>query len=190
MACAETASPLILPTHYPRAQTHTYTHTHTHIYIYIYIYTCVCVCVCVFVLCESAVKHILTVLYFAFVGRPIRQSESAESPRVRMNNVVLLHKHRGIFWSGDIVPFILNLGTRWRRVVTFYLRWNYPVPIHYEAIGFQRGSGRFREEWNFLPVPGFKRRAVRPVQQKLCRGKSKFEFCSELLVLSYCPNYK
>ena len=59
-----------------------------------------------------------------------------------------------------------------------------------EAIGFQRGSGRFREEYNFLPVPGFKRRALRPVQQKLWRGKSKFEFCSELLVLSYCPNYK
>jgi hypothetical protein len=46
-----------------------------------------------------------------------------------MKTYLFLNKHHGVktYWrSGGIVPRILNLGTRWREVVSFTLRPLYP----------------------------------------------------------------
>jgi hypothetical protein len=66
------------------------------------------------------------------------------------------------FWeSGGIISRILDLGTRWRRVVNFTLRPLYPqrkrpwCPLDRRLGGLQSRSGRGGgEEKNSQPPPG------------------------------------
>jgi hypothetical protein len=64
------------------------------------------------------------------------------------------------YWgSGDIAPHILDLGTRWKRVVSFTSRPLYPqgknpwYPLYRRLGGPQSRSGRGGKEKNFKPMP-------------------------------------
>jgi hypothetical protein len=65
------------------------------------------------------------------------------------------------YWgSGGIVPRIVDLGTRWRWVVSFTLRPLYPhgkspwYPLDRRLGGSQSRSGRSGKEGNSKPLPG------------------------------------
>ena len=49
------------------------------------------------------------------------------SVKGKHGNAVTFHTMKAYRWSGDRVPLILNLGTRWRREVNFKLRPVYPL---------------------------------------------------------------
>jgi hypothetical protein len=70
----------------------------------------------------------------------------------------------------SIAPLILNLGTRWRRVISFTLRSLYPRkkslrhPVDRRLGGLQSLSGRGGEETKIpsLPLPGIEPRLSNP----------------------------
>jgi len=43
-------------------------------------------------------------------------------------NTYPVSRHENIWWSGGVAPCLLNLGTRWMRVVSFTPRPLYPLP--------------------------------------------------------------
>jgi hypothetical protein len=66
-----------------------------------------------------------------------------------------------VYWgSGSIAPHVLDLGTRWRWVVSFTSRPLYPqgknpwYPLNRRLGGPQSRSGRGGEEKNSQPLPG------------------------------------
>jgi hypothetical protein len=70
-------------------------------------------------------------------------------------------RHEGVLvGSGGIAPWILDLGTRWRWVVSFTPRPRYPqgnspwYPFYRRLCGPQSRSGRGGEEKNSQPLPG------------------------------------
>jgi hypothetical protein len=69
-------------------------------------------------------------------------------------------RHEDILGSGDIAPRILDLGTRWRWVVSFTSRPLYPqgkspwYPLDRRLGESQSRSGRGGEEKNSQPPPG------------------------------------
>jgi hypothetical protein len=65
-------------------------------------------------------------------------------------------------------PLILNLGTRWRRVVNFtprplYLRKRIPVPIRWAT----EPVWIFGEDRNLLPLRAFELRIIQPTDYTL-----------------------
>jgi hypothetical protein len=70
--------------------------------------------------------------------------------------------HEDTWESGDIDPLILNLGTRYRWVVSFiprplYLKGNFPSYPVFRRLGrSQSRSGNFGEEDKLLALPGIK----------------------------------
>jgi hypothetical protein len=76
------------------------------------------------------------------------------------------------YWaSGGIVPCILDLGTRWRRVVSFRRRPLYPqgkspwYPLDRRLGGPQSRSGHGGEQKNSQPLPGVEPPIIQPVAQ-------------------------
>jgi hypothetical protein len=83
--------------------------------------------------------------------------------KVKVKLSLWLTKHHAMkaYWrSGGIAPRILDLGTRWRRVVSFTPRPLYPqgkspwYPLDRRLGGPQSRSGRGGEEKNPQPPPG------------------------------------
>jgi hypothetical protein len=77
------------------------------------------------------------------------------------------------YWgSRGIAPRILELGTRWRRVVSFKPRQLYPqrkstwYPLDRRLGEPQSRSGRGGEEKNSLPLPGPEPPIVQPLDQR------------------------
>jgi hypothetical protein len=75
--------------------------------------------------------------------------------------------------SGDTAPRILDLGTRWRWVVSFTPRLLYPQgkspwqqPLDRRLGGPQSRSGRGGEEKNSQPLPGLKPLIIQPAAQR------------------------
>jgi hypothetical protein len=74
--------------------------------------------------------------------------------------------------SGDIAPRILDLGTRWKRVVSFTPRPLYPqgnnpwYSLDRRLGGLQSRSGRGGEEKNSQLLPGLEPPIVQPVTQR------------------------
>jgi len=81
-------------------------------------------------------------------------------------------RHEGVLGSGCIAPLIINLGTRWRWVVSFTPRPLYPrgkspwYPLDRRICGPQSRSGRDGEEKNSQPLPGLKSPIIQPVAQR------------------------
>jgi hypothetical protein len=77
-----------------------------------------------------------------------------------------LHVTIYIYGSGGIAPPILNLGTRWRRQISFmplqfYPRGNTPRYPLYRRLGRpQSRSGCYGEYKNLLPLPGIESRLL------------------------------
>jgi hypothetical protein len=75
------------------------------------------------------------------------------------------------YWgSGGIAPRILDLGTRWRWVVSFTPRPLYPQEEPLILIGRRPGGPQSRprlggEEKNSHPLPGFELPIIQPVAQ-------------------------
>jgi hypothetical protein len=76
------------------------------------------------------------------------------------------------YWgSGGIAPLILDLGTRWRWVVSFTPRPLYPqgkspwYPLNRRLGGPQSRSRRGGEEKNSQPLPGLEHPIIQPVSQ-------------------------
>jgi hypothetical protein len=77
------------------------------------------------------------------------------------------------YWgSGGITPRILDLGTRWRWVVSFTPQLIYPqgkspwYPLDRRLGGPQNRSGRAGEEKNSQPLPGLEPQIIQPVAQR------------------------
>jgi hypothetical protein len=88
-------------------------------------------------------------------------------------------RHKGVLGSGGIAPRILDLGTRWRWMVSFTPRPLYSqgnsswCPLDRGLGGFQSRSRGGGEEKNFQPLPGLEPPIIQPVAQRytteLCR---------------------
>jgi hypothetical protein len=83
--------------------------------------------------------------------------------KVKVKLSLCLTKHHAMktHWgSGGVAPRILDLGTRWRWVVSFTPRPLYPqgnspsYPLERKLDGSQSRSGRGGEEKNSQPLPG------------------------------------
>jgi hypothetical protein len=77
------------------------------------------------------------------------------------------------YWGiGDITSRILDLGTRWRRVVRFMPRLLYPhekspwYPLDRRLGGPQSRSGHGAEEKNFQPLPGLEPPIIQLLAQR------------------------
>jgi hypothetical protein len=77
------------------------------------------------------------------------------------------------YWgSGGIAPCILDLGSRWRWVVSFTPRPLYPqgkrpwYPLDRRMGGPQNWSGRGGEEKNSSPLPGLEPPIIQPIAQR------------------------
>jgi hypothetical protein len=77
------------------------------------------------------------------------------------------------YWVKEgIAPWILDLGTRRRWVVSFTPRPLYPqeknpwYPLDRRLGGFQSRSGRGAEEKNSQPLPGLEPPIIQPVAQR------------------------
>jgi hypothetical protein len=77
------------------------------------------------------------------------------------------------YWkSGGIAPRILDLGTRWRWVVSFILRPLHPqvkrpwYPLDVGLGGHQSSSEHGGEEKNSQPLPGLEPPIIQPVVQR------------------------
>jgi hypothetical protein len=76
------------------------------------------------------------------------------------------------YWVGGIAPLILDLGTRWRRVVRFTRRLLYPqakslwYSLDRRLGGLQSRSGRGGEEKNSQLLPGLEPPIIQPVAQR------------------------
>jgi hypothetical protein len=78
-----------------------------------------------------------------------------------------VHGIKAYSGSRGVAPLILNLGSRWRWVVSFAIRPpllprnNHRYPLN----RMRGGSGGFGEEKNLLSVTGFEHRIVQPIAQ-------------------------
>jgi hypothetical protein len=86
--------------------------------------------------------------------------------------VLFLTEHHAmkVYWgSGGIAPRILDLSTRWRRVISFTPRPLYPLGKNprYSLVGRLGGpqsrSGRGDEEKNSQPLPGLETPIIQPM---------------------------
>jgi hypothetical protein len=86
-----------------------------------------------------------------------------------------------------MVPRILNLGTRWSRVVSFTLRLLYHqgkspwYPLHRSLREPQTRSGRSGEERNSQTLPGLETPIIQPVAQRYATDLSRPRFPLYLL---------
>jgi hypothetical protein len=89
-----------------------------------------------------------------------------------------------------MAPRIIDLGTRWRWVVSFATQPLYPqgknpwYPLDKRLGELQRRSGRGGEEKNSQPLPGLELPIIQPVAQRYTTELSRLLSCC-LLVLSY-----
>jgi hypothetical protein len=77
------------------------------------------------------------------------------------------------YWGSEgIAPRILDLRTRWRRVVSFtprplYRQGKSPwYPLDRRLVGFQSRSGRGGEKRNSQPLPGLEPLTIQPLAQR------------------------
>jgi hypothetical protein len=87
------------------------------------------------------------------------------------------------YWgSGGTDPLILDLGTRWRWMVSFtprplYLQRKSPwYPLERRLGGPQSRSGRGGEEKNSQPLPGFEPPIIQPVVQRYTTELSRLHY--------------
>jgi hypothetical protein len=82
--------------------------------------------------------------------------------------VVPVHTIKAYKWSGDITPLICNFVIRWRSVVRFVTWPLYSLyQLNRRLRGSQSQSGCFREQKNFLPLPGNKTWIIQCMVQSL-----------------------
>jgi hypothetical protein len=74
--------------------------------------------------------------------------------------VLEVPRHEDVMGSGDTLPRIHNLGTRWRRVVRFTLRLLYPQVI---ALGGKKKGGWARPRAGLDEVAKVKNPIIAPV---------------------------
>jgi hypothetical protein len=93
------------------------------------------------------------------------------------------------YWeSGGTAPHILNLGTRWRWVVSFTPRPLYPqgkspqYPLDRRLGGLQSRSGRGVKEKNSQSLPVLERPIIQPVAQRYTTELSRRREESQLLL--------
>jgi hypothetical protein len=97
--------------------------------------------------------------------------------------------HEGVLGSGDIAPCILDLGTRWRWVVSFMPQPLYPqgkspwYPLDRRLGGAQGQSGHSSEDKNSQPLPELNPLIIQPAAQ-CCTTE-----LSRLLRLYHFPYY-
>ena len=53
-------------------------------------------------------------MYFHFIGYTTHRKMF----ETKISKVSLCTCNEGVWWSGGIVPFILNIGTSWKRVIS------------------------------------------------------------------------
>jgi hypothetical protein len=119
-------------------------------------------------LCEFFFKeaHFFSVMNFTIAG-PIRaqifyyKTHTVKGKKVTLSLCLTKHRAMKAYWgSGGIVHSFFNLGTRWRRVVSFTPRPLYPqrkspwYTFDRRLGGPQSRSGRGGEEKNSQPPPG------------------------------------
>jgi hypothetical protein len=81
-------------------------------------------------------------------------------------------RHEGVLASGGIAPRILDLGTKWRWVVSFTPRPLYPhgkspwYPLDRRLGGLRNRSGHSSEETNSQPLPELETPTNQPVAQR------------------------
>jgi hypothetical protein len=81
-------------------------------------------------------------------------------------------RHEGVLGSGGMALLVLDLGTRFRRVVSFTPRPIYPqgkspwYPLERRLHGSQSRYGRGGEEKNSHPLPGLEPPIIQPVAQR------------------------
>jgi hypothetical protein len=89
--------------------------------------------------------------------------------------VLFLGEHHAMkaYWgSGSITPRTLDLGTRWRGMVSFISQLIYPqrkslwYPLDRRLGGLQARSGRGGEEINSQLLPGLELPIIQPVAQR------------------------
>jgi hypothetical protein len=97
-------------------------------------------------------------------------------------------RHEGVSGSSrGIAPRILDLGTRWRWMVSLTPRPLYPqgkspwYPLDRRLSGPQSRSGRGRAEKNSRPLPGLEPPIIQPVAQLTVTTKYKTTLLTELL---------
>jgi hypothetical protein len=123
---------------------------------------------------------------------PITPSLSWDRWKVKVKLSLCLTKHHAIrtYWgSGGIAPRILDLGTRWRWVVSFTPQSLYPqgkstwYPLDRRMGGPQSHSGRGGEEVNSQPLPGLELPIIQPVAQRYTAELSRLltKIISELI---------
>jgi hypothetical protein len=96
--------------------------------------------------------------------------------------VLYLTEHHAMkaYWeSGGIALSILELGIRWRSVVSFTYRPLYPhgnspwYPLYRRLGGLQSRSGRGCEENKSQPLPGLEPPIIQPVAQRYATELSR-----------------
>jgi hypothetical protein len=98
------------------------------------------------------------------------------------------HAMKAYWGSGGIAPCILDLGTRWRLVVSFtsrplYPQWKSPCyPLDRKLDGFQNRSGHGGEEKNSQALSGPEHPSILPVAQRYTTEVSRFLLCYVLLL--------
>jgi hypothetical protein len=90
------------------------------------------------------------------------------------------HAMKACWGSGSIAPCIPDLGTRWRRVVSFTARHLYPqgknpwYPLYRRLGGPQSRSVRGGEEKNSQHLPGLEPPIIQPVAQRSTTELSRY----------------
>jgi hypothetical protein len=89
------------------------------------------------------------------------------------------------YWGSGYIVRILDLGTRWKWVVSFTSWPFYPqgkspwYPLDRSPGGPQSRSGHGAEEKNFQPLPGFEPLIIHPVAQRYTAELSRLPHVAE-----------
>jgi hypothetical protein len=131
-----------------------------------------------------------SLLYFRCGSRTVYKVKVKLS--VRFNWVP---RHGGVLGRGGIVPRVLDLGTKWRWVISFTVQPLYPegksfwCPLNRRLGGLQTRSGRGGEEKNSQPLPGLEPPIIQPVAQRyttelsrLLRGQYRICFRAHVTI--------
>jgi hypothetical protein len=117
----------------------------------------------------------------------LSHSTDSTSNRVQVKLFLWAPRHKGVLWSRVIAPYTLNLGTRWRWVVSFTHWLLYPqrkspwYPLDRRLGEPQSRSGRGGVEKSSQPLTGLEPPIMQPVVQRytselprlliVCRGR-------------------
>jgi hypothetical protein len=115
--------------------------------------------------------------------------------KVKLSCALTKHHATNAYWmSGGIVPHILELGTRWRWVVSFTPRPLYPqgkslwYPLNRSLGGPQSRSGRGGEEKNSQTLPGLEPPIIQVVAKWYITELSRLLSTWRTLPFNYISN--